>query len=96
MKKRTLIVIVSLVAVSVVLVLCGFYLLYDLYRPRTFYDTGISDEEYIEIVSQTLEAQKFLDRNGGDRCHPVNPEGCKGLEVRLNSRSPPGVGASDG
>ena len=62
MKKRTLIVIVSLVAVSVILVLCGFYLLYDVYRPRTFYDTGISDEEYIEMVSQTLEAQKFLEK----------------------------------
>ena len=62
MKKRTLIVIVSLVAVSVVLFSCGFYLLYDLYRPRTFYDTGISDEEYIEITSQTLEAQKFLEK----------------------------------
>ncbi len=62
MKKRTLIIIVSLVAVSVVLVLCGFYLLYDLGRPRTFYDTGITDEEYIEIASQTLEAQKFLEK----------------------------------
>jgi flagellar basal body-associated protein FliL len=63
MKKRTLIIIViSVVAVSVVLVLCGFYLLYDLYKPRTFYDTGISDEEYIEIASQTLEAQKFLEK----------------------------------
>jgi len=62
MKKRTLIIIVSLVAVSVVFVLCGFYLLYDLGRPRTFYDTGITDEEYIEIVSQTLEAQKFLEK----------------------------------
>ena len=63
MKKRTLIVIVSLAAVSqVVLVLCGFYLLHDLSRPRTFYDTGISDEEYIAIASQTLEAQKFLEK----------------------------------
>jgi hypothetical protein len=62
MKKRTLIVIVSLIAVSVVLILCGFYLLYDLYRPRTFYDTGISDDEYIEIVSQTVETQKFLEK----------------------------------
>jgi hypothetical protein len=62
MKKRTLIIVISLVAVSVVLVLCGFYLLYDLYKPRTFYDTGISDEEYIEIASQTLEAQKFLEK----------------------------------
>ena len=63
MKKRTFIVIVSLAAVSqVVLVLCGFYLLHDLSRPRTFYDTGISDEEYTEIASQTLEAQKFLEK----------------------------------
>jgi hypothetical protein len=63
MKKRTLIVIVSLAAVSqVVLVLCGFYLLQDLNKPRTFYDTGISDEEYTEIASQTLEAQKFLEK----------------------------------
>jgi hypothetical protein len=62
MKKRTLIVIISLAAVSVVLVLCGSYLLHDLNRPRTFYDTGISDEEYIEIASQTLEAQKFLEK----------------------------------
>ena len=63
MKKRTLIVIVSLAAVSqVVLGLCGFYLLYDLSRPRTFYDTGIGDQEYIEIASQTLEAQKFLEK----------------------------------
>jgi len=62
MKKRTLISIVSLVTASVILVLWGFYLLDDLYRPRTFYDTGISDDEYIEIASQTLEAQKFLER----------------------------------
>ena len=62
MKKRNLIVIISAVVISVVLALYGVYLLYDLYRPRTFYDTGISDEEYIEITSQTLEAQKFLEK----------------------------------
>ncbi|TET20409.1 hypothetical protein E3J74_02680 [Candidatus Bathyarchaeota archaeon] len=62
MKKRNLIVIVSVVVVSAILASCGAYLLYDLYRPRTFYDTGISDEEYIEITSQTLEAQKFLEK----------------------------------
>jgi hypothetical protein len=64
-KKRNLIVIVSIVAFTIVLVSCGFYLLYDLYilyGPRTFYDTGISDDEYIEIASQTLEAQKFLEK----------------------------------
>ena len=64
MKKRNLIVIISIVAFSVVFILCGFYLLSDWYRPRThtFYDTGITDEEYIEIASQTLEAQKFLEK----------------------------------
>jgi len=69
MKKRNLIVIVSIVAFSLVFIgaspyLCGFYLLSDLYRPRThtFYDTGITDEEYIEIASQTLEAQKILEK----------------------------------
>jgi len=61
-KKRAFFVIVSVAAVAVVLVLCGFYLLHDLYEPRTFYDTGISDEEYIEITSQTVEAQKFLEK----------------------------------
>lgn len=63
MKKQTLILIVSLgAAVSVALALCGLYLLYDLYRPRTFYDTGITDEEYIAIAGQTVEAQKVLEK----------------------------------
>jgi len=62
MKRRNLVVIISVVTVSVVVVLCGSYLLYDLYRPRTFYDTGISDEEYIAIARQTLEAQTFLEK----------------------------------
>jgi len=62
MKRRNLVVIISVVTVSVVVVLCGSYLLYDLYRPRTFYDTGISDEEYIAITRQTLEAQTFLEK----------------------------------
>jgi hypothetical protein len=62
MKKRTFFWVVSVAGVSVILVLYGFYLLRDLYRPRTFYDTGISDEEYIEIMSQTLEAQKLLEK----------------------------------
>ena len=62
MKKRNLTIITALGAFSIVLVLCGFHLLHDLYRPRTFYDTGISDEEYTEIASQTLEAQKFLEK----------------------------------
>ena len=64
MEKRTFIVIVSIAAVLVVLVLGGFYFLRALYArmPRTFYDTGTSDEEYVEITNQTLEAQKFLEK----------------------------------
>lgn len=55
--------IVTIVAtVSVVLILGGFYILYELHKPRTFYDTGISDEEYIAITNQTMEAQKFLKK----------------------------------
>jgi hypothetical protein len=62
MKKRNLTIITALGAFSIVLVLCGFHFLQELNRPRTFYDTGISDEEYTEIASQTLEAQKFLEK----------------------------------
>ena len=83
MKKRTLILI-SLVAVSVVLVLYGFYLLYDLYRPRTFYDTGISDEEYIEIVSQTLEAQKFLEKYSNATIY-VDRSGALAVDYRVTN-----------
>jgi len=83
-KKRNLIVIVSIVAFSVVLVLCGFYLLYDLYRPRTFYDTGITDDEYIEIASQTLEAQKFLEKYPNTTTF-VDRSGRLAVDYRVNT-----------
>jgi hypothetical protein len=50
---------------SVVLILGGFYILNELHKSRTFYDTGMrarSDEEYIAITNQTMEAQKFLEK----------------------------------
>ena len=84
MKKRNLIIIISVVAVSVALVLGGFYLLYHLYRPRTFYDTGISDEEYIEIASQTLEAQKFLEKYPNATIH-VDRSGALAVDYRVDS-----------
>jgi hypothetical protein len=63
MKKPTRRVIASLgAAVSVILGLGGLYRLYDLYRPRTFYDTGITDAEYIAITNQTVEAQQFQQK----------------------------------
>jgi hypothetical protein len=84
MKKRNLIVIISVVVVSVVLALWGVYLLYDLYRPRTFYDTGISDEEYIEIASQTLEAQKFLEKYPNSTIF-VDRSGALAVDYRLDN-----------
>jgi len=87
MKKRNLIVIVSVVVVSVVLASCGaylLYLLYDLYRPRTFYDTGISDEEYIEITSQTLEAQKFLEKYPNATIY-VDRSGALAVDYRVDN-----------
>jgi hypothetical protein len=87
MKKRTFVIIVSVAAVSVVLVLCGFYLrtlLRDLYRPRTFYDTGISDEEYVEITNQTLEAQKFLEKYPNATIY-VDRSGALAVDYRVNN-----------
>jgi hypothetical protein len=84
MKKRTLIVIVSFAAVSVVLVLCGFYLLQDLSRPRTFYDTGISDKEYIEIANQTLEAQKVLEKYPNSTIY-VDRSGALAVDYRVTN-----------
>jgi len=84
MQKRTLIVIVSSAAVLVVLVLCGLYLLDELSRPRTFYDTGISDEEYIEIASQTLEAQKFLEKYPNSTIY-VDRSGALAVDYRVTN-----------
>ena len=84
MKKRTLISIVSLVTASVILVLWGFYLLDDLYRPRTFYDTGISDAEYIETASQTLEAQKFLEKYPNATIY-VDRSGALAVDYRVDN-----------
>ena len=84
MNRRTFIVIVALAAVSVAFVLCGFCLLRDLYRPRTFYDTGISDDEYIEITSHTVEAQKFLEKYPNSTIY-VDQSGALAVDYRVNT-----------
>jgi len=84
MKRRTFFVTISVAAVAVVLVACGFYLLRDLYEPRTFYDTGISDEEYIEIASQTVEAQKFLEKYPNATIH-VDRSGALAVDYRVTN-----------
>ena len=84
MKKRNLTIITALGAFSIVLVLCGFHLLQDLNRPRTFYDTGISDEEYTEIASQTLEAQKFLEKYSNATIY-VDRSGALAVDYRVTN-----------
>lgn len=84
MEKRAFIVIVALAAVLVVLVICGFCLLSDLYRPRTFYDTGISSDEYIEITSQTVEAQKLLEKYPNATIY-VDRSGALAVDYRVSS-----------
>jgi hypothetical protein len=84
MKKRNLTIITALGAFSIVLVLCGFHLIQDLNRPRTFYDTGISDEEYTEIASQTLEAQKFLEKYPNATIY-VDRSGALAVDYRMTN-----------
>ena len=55
-----------------------------MYRPRTFYDTGISDEEYIEITSQTLEAQKFLEKYPNATIY-VDRSGALAVDYRMHA-----------
>jgi len=62
MNNQNLIILVSFVAIAVVFASYALSTLYDYYQPRTFYDNGVSDEEYIAVTNQTLEAQKFLEK----------------------------------
>lgn len=63
MNKQSFIIVASVLGtIAFVLASYAVYSLYDYYRPRTFYDTGISDQEYITITNQTLEAQKFQEK----------------------------------
>ena len=51
-----------IIAASVLLAIVVLFTLSELNKPRTFYDNGVSDEEYISITNQTLEAKKFLQK----------------------------------
>jgi len=41
-------------AIAVVTVSYALFTLYEYYKPRTFYDNEVTDEEYITITNQTL------------------------------------------
>ena len=50
------------ITASVLVAIVVLFTLSELNKPRTFYDNGVSDEEYIAITNQTVEAQKFLQK----------------------------------
>jgi cytochrome c oxidase assembly protein Cox11 len=62
MKKQKLAILALVWAIAVVTVSYALFTLYEYYKPRTFYDNGVTDEEYITITNQTLEAKKFLEK----------------------------------
>ena len=62
MKRQKLAILALVWAIAVVISSYALLTLYDYYRPRTFYNSGVTDEEYITITNQTLEAQKFLEK----------------------------------
>jgi hypothetical protein len=62
MKKQKLAILALVWAIAVVTVSYALFALYEYYKPRTFYDNGVTDDEYITITNQTLEAKKFLEK----------------------------------
>jgi hypothetical protein len=46
--------------IGLVIVVSIWVIYTELSRPRSFYDTGITDEEYVSITNQTIIAQQFL------------------------------------
>ena len=62
MKKQKLAILAIVWAIAIITVSYALFTLYEYNRPRTFYDNGVTDEEYIAITNQTLEAQKFLEK----------------------------------
>jgi len=62
MKKQKLAILALVWAIAVVTVSYTLFTLYEYSKPRTFYDNGVTNEEYITITNQTLEAKKFLEK----------------------------------
>ncbi len=75
MNKQKLAMLALFCAVVVVFATYGLVVLNNYFNPVTFYDNGVSDEEYTAITNQTPEAKYFLgkypnsviqvDRSGG-------------------------------
>ncbi len=83
MNKQKLAILTVVWAIAVVTVSYALFALYDYYKPRTFYDNGVSDEEYIAITNQTLEAQKFLEKYPNSVVQ-VDRSGSLAVDYRVN------------
>lgn len=83
MNKQNLTILVLFWAIVAV---CASYVAIAVYRyfnPLTFYDNGVSDEEYIAITNQTLEAQKFLEKYPNSTIK-VDRSGRLAVDYRVN------------
>ena len=76
-----LVITASVLVANVVL-----FTLSELNKPRTFYDNGVSDEEYIAITNQTVEAQKFLQKYP-NAVIEVDRSGALAVDYRVESNS---------
>ncbi len=83
MNKQNLAILVF-VAIIVVFASYAVLAIYRYYNtPLTFYDNGVSDEEYIAITNQTVEAQKFLEKYP-DSVTQVDRSGGLAVDYRVN------------
>ncbi len=69
------------VMIAVVFFLLGA-LYWEHFRPVNLYDTGISDEEYIRIAGQTLEARNFMEKYP-DAAASVERSGSLAVDFRV-------------
>jgi len=83
MNKQKLAILTLVWTIAVVTVSYALFTLYDYYKPRTFYDNGVSDEEYRAITNQTLEAQKFLEKYPNAAIQ-VDRSGRLAVDYRIN------------
>lgn len=84
MTKQKLAILALVWAIAVVTVSYALFTLYEYYKPRTFYDNGVTDEEYITITNQTLEAQKFLEKYP-NAVIQVDRSGSLAVDYRVNN-----------
>jgi len=84
MNKQKLAILALVWAIALFISSYALFTFYDYYKPRTFYDNGVTDEEYITIANQTLEAQKFLEKYP-NAVIQVDRSGSLAVDYRVNT-----------